>query len=148
MTSSENVKNNFKMSPVHRCSKCDRVLFVECRRGDGCPCRGTKEKVILMHAAREKTKNMTTYERIQRHIKWISYSSVYSQTKTSRRTRIKRLLSRSGFGCSILKEYEDNQKDKTNKGRKPTIELIYLRIKQKYEEEGNLDKFIEGLNNL
>lgn len=90
-------------------------------------------------------KNKRLHEVVQNHIDKIGYSNSDSK-RSSHRRRIKKMLNRSEKGRSIVKEYEDARKDKTIKGRKPTIELIYLRIKQKHEEEGTLDEMNEELN--
>ena len=137
------------MAPVPRCPDCGKPLFVKCVKGQGCPCQGSLEKVDKMLAARSLLKNKRMHELIQYHIGKIGYTEEHTfQQRLTHRHTIKRLLSRSKFGRSIVDLYERGKTEYKYKGLHPTIEMVYQSVENESKNSGVLDEFYKGLNEV
>lgn len=150
MTSLWDIKNNSNMSKSRLCPECRKAIFVKCKHGEGCPCQGSKEKVVKMHAARDQVKDMTTSELIEYHVNKILYSKENRkqnrQARAYHRRAIKKLLSRSVLGRSIIKMYKEAKKDQRVK-IKPPIDIVYFVAKGSVQEtDGSFDEMNRQLD--
>ena len=137
------------MAPVSRCPDCGKTLFVKCVKGQGCPCQGSLEKVDKMLSARSLLKNKPYHELIQYHISKIGYTAEHTlQMRICHRHAIKRLLSRSKFGRSIIDLFERGKTEYKYKGLHPTIEMVYQCMENESKNSGVLDEFYKGLNKV
>lgn len=137
------------MAPVPRCPNCKKTLFVKCVKGHGCPCQGSQEKVDKMLTARSLLKNKPYHELIQYHMSKIGYTAEHTfQQRIDHRHAIKRLLSRSKFGRSIIDLYERGKKEYKYKGFHPTIEMVYESMENESKNLGVLDEFYKGVNKV
>lgn len=137
------------MAPVPRCPNCGKNLFVKCVKGHGCPCQGSSEKVDKMLAALRLLKDKPYHELIQYHISKIGYTAEHTfQQRIDHRHAIRRLLSRSKFGRSILDLYERAKKEYKYKSIYPTIEIVYQSVENESKNAGVLDEFYKGLNKV